>query len=69
MCIKFTNSLNKTLEHALYDPQSKQRWKNSEAFLFFWYNDQRYVLFMIFKIEAYLVNVDEQYIYTLLKKN
>lgn len=52
MCIKFTNSLNKTLEHALYDPQSKQRWKNSEAFLFFWYNDQRIVIPMAYRTEA-----------------
>ena len=34
-------------------------YKNSEAFLFFWYTDLRIVISVVYKIEAnYLVNMD-----------
>lgn len=58
----FTNSLNKVFHTALCDSKSKYRflysYKNSEAFLF-WYTDLRFVISMVYKIEAnYLVNMD-----------
>ena len=42
-------------------------YRNSEAFFFFWYNDQRIVISLVHKTGPnYLVNVDEHYFYDLL---